>query len=158
MIKPGDKIPSVTLQMKTEGGVNSVTTDELFAGKKVVLFGVPGAFTPTCTNRHLPGFIEKAPELRDKGVDRIVCVAVNDVFVMDAWGKAAGAKDEVEMVADGSGKLAKALGLELDLIDKGMGVRSKRFAAVVDDGTVKSIHVDESGLEKSSAEAILALM
>lgn len=156
MIQVGEKIPNVTLQVKTDEGVKDVTTEELFSGKRVVLFGVPGAFTPTCTAKHLPGFVEKADELRRKGIDRIVCTAVNDAFVMEAWGKDAGALGKVQMVADGSARLARAMGLELDLTDKGMGVRNKRFAAVVDDGVVRSIHVDERGLDQTSADAILA--
>ena len=155
MIEEGDKIPSVTLQVKTPEGVKDVTTEQLFGGKKVVVFGVPGAYTPTCTAKHLPGFVEKAAELRGKGVDRILCTSVNDAWVMDAWGREAGADGKVEMIADGSAKLTKALGLELDLTDKGMGLRSKRFALVVADGTVTSIAVDDRGLDATSAESVL---
>src|SRR5690606_23490767 len=114
-------------------------------GKKVVLFAVPGAFTPTCSVRHLPGFVEKAEAFKAKGIDTVACVAVNDVFVMDAWGKSQNAADKVEMLSDGNGELAKALGLELDATKGGLGMRSKRYAMLVEDGVVKSVHVEEPG-------------
>jgi peroxiredoxin len=158
-IKVGDKIPSVTLQHKTADGIQSVATDDFFKGKKVVVFAVPGAFTPTCSAKHLPGFVKNADTIKGKGVDEIACVAVNDAFVMDAWGKDQKAEGKVTMLADGSAKFAKALGLDLDLIDRGLGVRSQRYAMVVDDGKVTLLNVEESGaFDKSSAETILAAL
>jgi peroxiredoxin (alkyl hydroperoxide reductase subunit C) len=155
-IKVGDKIPSVTLNLMTEDGPGAVTTDEFFGGKKVAIFGVPGAFTPTCSAKHLPGFVANADALKAKGIDTIACVAVNDPFVMGAWGKDQGAGDKVTMLADGSANFTKATGLELDLTDKGLGVRCQRFAMVVDDGTVTSMHIDEGTFEKTSAETMLS--
>lgn len=156
-IKVGDKIPSVTLQQKTAEGVSPVTTDELFKGKRVVLFAVPGAFTPTCSAKHLPSFVQGADALKGKGVDAVACVSVNDAFVMDAWGKAQGADGKVAMLADGSAHLAKALGLDLDLMDKGLGVRSQRYAMVVKDGTVEKLFVEAPGkYEVSSAEHVMS--
>jgi peroxiredoxin len=158
-IKVGDKIPSVTLQHKTADGVQSVSTDDFFKGKKVVVFAVPGAFTPTCSAKHLPGFVKNADAIKAKGVDEIACVAVNDAFVMDAWGKGQSADGKVTMLADGSAKLAKALGLDLDLMERGLGTRSQRYAMVVDDGKVTLLNVEEAGaFEKSSAETILAAL
>jgi peroxiredoxin len=157
-ISVGDKIPSVTIQHKTADGIDQVSTDDFFAGRKVVLFAVPGAFTPTCSQKHLPGFVANADALKAKGVDEIACIAVNDAFVMDAWGKDQSADGKVTMLADGSAKLAKALGLDMDLTERGMGPRSKRYAMVVDDGKVTALAVDESGFEKSSAEAILGAL
>ncbi|MGJ3258240.1 MAG: peroxiredoxin [Rhodospirillales bacterium] len=155
-IKVGDKIPSVTLNLMTEDGPGAVTTDEFFGGKKVAIFGVPGAFTPTCSAKHLPGFVANADALKAKGIDTIACVAVNDPFVMGAWGKDQGAGDKVTMLADGSANFTKATGLELDLTDKGLGLRCQRFAMVVDDGTVTSMHIDEGTFEKTSAETMLS--
>jgi peroxiredoxin len=158
-IKVGDKIPSVTLQHKTADGVQSVSTDDFFKGKKVVVFAVPGAFTPTCSAKHLPGFVKNADAIKAKGVDEIACVAVNDAFVMDAWGKGQSADGKVTMLADGSAKLAKALGLDLDLMERGLGTRSQRYAMVVDNGKVTLLNVEEAGaFEKSSAETILAAL
>lgn len=158
-IAVGDKIPSVTIQRKTADGIDQVSTDAYFAGRKVVLFAVPGAFTPTCSQKHLPGFIADADAITAKGVDEIACVSVNDAFVMEAWGAAHGAGGKVTMLADGSAVLAKALGLELDLVEKGLGTRSQRYAMVVDDGTVTLINVEEGGqFEASSAETILAAL
>ncbi len=155
-IQVGEKIPSVTLMRAGENGPEPVSTDELFAGKKVVLFAVPGAFTPTCSAKHLPSFVEHAGELKAKGVDEIACVAVNDVFVMSAWGKDQKADGKVTMLADGDAALTKALGLELDLTGKGLGLRSQRFSLLVEDGVVKSLNVDPGGsYEKSSAEVML---
>jgi peroxiredoxin len=155
-IQVGDKIPSVKIKQKTQEGVKDVATDEYFAGKKVVVFGLPGAFTPTCSAKHLPGFIEKHPELKAKGIDKVACVSVNDAFVMDAWGKALSAGDKVDMLADGNGDLARALGLEMDATGYGMGKRCKRFAMVVDNGVVKSVAVEQPGaFEVSSAESVL---
>lgn len=155
-IQVGDKIPSVKLMHMGAGGPEAVISDELFKGKKAVVFGVPGAFTPTCSAKHLPGFIEHADELRSKGVDVIVCTAVNDVFVMNAWGKDQGAGDKVLMVADGDADFAKATGLELDLTGKGLGLRNQRFAMVVDDGVVKALMVDPGGkFETTGADSVL---
>ena len=154
-IKVGEKIPSVTLNLMTEDGPGAVTTDEFFGGKKVAIFGVPGAFTPTCSAKHLPGFVTNADALKEKGIDAIACVSVNDPFVMGAWGKDQGVGDKVTMLADGSANFTKAAGLELDLTDKGLGVRCQRFAMVVDDGTVASMHIDEGTFEKTSAETML---
>lgn len=156
-IQVGDRLPSVTFKVMGEKGPESFDTEALFAGKKVVLFAVPGAFTPTCSAAHLPGFVVKADEIKAKGVDSIICTAVNDVFVMDAWGKAQNA-EAIIMAADGSGEFAKAVGLELDLTAGGLGVRSKRYAMIVNDGVVELLNVDEKDLDKSSAETILAAL
>ena len=156
-IKVGDKVPSATLRYLSPEGPKEITTDELFRGKKVALFAVPGAFTPTCSQRHLPGYVEKAADLKGKGIDTIACVAVNDVFVMDAWGKSQNCGDKVMMLADGSGEFAKALGMELDMRSRGLGVRSQRYSMLVDNGVVKALNVEDSGhLENSTAEKLLA--
>jgi peroxiredoxin len=158
-IAVGDKVPSVTIQHKTADGIDQVSTDDFFAGRKVVLFAVPGAFTPTCSQKHLPGFVANADAIKAKGVDEIACVSVNDAFVMDAWGADQGAAGKVTMLADGSAKLAQALGLDMDLTDRGLGARSQRYAMVVDDGTVSMLNVEEAGqFEASSAETILAAL
>jgi peroxiredoxin len=155
MIKVGDKIPSVKLKHMTKEGIKDVTTDELFKGK-VALFGLPGAFTPTCSAKHLPGFVQQADAIRGKGVDRIVCLSVNDAFVMDAWGKNQNVGDKVMMVADGNADFAKAVGLEMDGSGYGMGTRIRRFSMVVDNGTVKQLNVEKPGaFEVSNAETIL---
>jgi peroxiredoxin len=155
-IKEGDKIPDVTLK---DTSMKDITTQQLFAGKKVVLFAVPGAFTPTCSNQHLPGFIEKADAIRAKGVDDIICVSVNDSFVMDSWGKDRGADGKVTMIADGNATLAKAMGLEMDGSGIGFGTRSQRYAAIVEDGVVTRLAVEKPmAFEVSSAEAILAAL
>ena len=155
-IKVGDKIPAVKLKHMTADGIKDITTDELFKGKKVVLFALPGAFTPTCSAKHLPGFVEKNAAVKAKGVDTIACLSVNDAFVMGAWGKAQNAGDKVLMLADGSGDFTKAVGLELDLTANGMGLRSKRYAMVVDNGVVKTLNVEAPGaFEVSSADAVL---
>lgn len=156
-IKVGDKVPSVTLRTLGPDGPKEVKTDELFAGKKVALFAVPGAFTPACSQRHLPGFVEKAADIKAKGIDAIACVAVNDVFVMNAWGKAHSVGDNIMMLADGSGDFVKALGLELDMSTRGLGVRSQRYSMLVDNGVVKSLNVEAqpASVEASSAEALL---
>ena len=157
-IKVGDKVPSVTLAHMTENGPGEITSDALFGGRKVVMFAVPGAFTPTCSAAHLPGFVANADRIRDRGVDDIVCMSVNDAFVMDAWGKAQNAED-IHMVADGSGMFARAAGLEFDLVGRGLGVRSRRYAMVVEDGVVTHLLLDEGpALEKSDAESVLALL
>lgn len=140
-----------------EGNMQETSVGELTKGKKVVLFAVPGAFTPTCSLKHLPGFIERADELKARGVDALACVAVNDAFVMDAWGKSVGADGKVLMLADGSATFAKAIGAELDLTDKGLGLRSRRYAMLVDDGVVKVLNLEEGGaFTVSSADDILA--
>ena len=154
-IQVGSALPEMELQVAKPGGIETASTKALFGGR-VVLFAVPGAFTPTCSVKHLPGFIEKAAELRSKGVDRILCLAVNDAFVMDAWAKDRGAGEDVVMVADGSGEFTKAVGLEMDGSRFGMGTRSQRYAAIIEDGVVKSLHVEKPmAFEVSSAEAIL---
>lgn len=155
-IQVGDKVPSVKMMRMDEGGPAPVMTDDLLKGKKAVVFGVPGAFTPTCSAKHLPGFVEHAAALKDKGVDTIVCTAVNDVFVMNAWGKDQDVGDKVVMVADGDAEFAKAAGLELDLTGKGLGLRCQRFAMVADDGVVTALMIDPAGaFEKTSAESVL---
>lgn len=156
-IKAGEKMPSGTFGVMTENGPGAMTTDKLFAGKKVVLVSVPGAFTPTCSMNHLPGFVENADDIYGKGIDTIACMAVNDVFVMDAWGKDRGVGEKVVMLADGNGDYARALGLELDASGFGMGQRGQRFAIVVDDGIAAHVAVEAPGeFEVSKAEAILA--
>lgn len=156
-IKAGERMPSGTFSVMTKSGPGAMTTDELFAGKKVVLVSVPGAFTPTCSMNHLPGFVEHADDIRAKGVDTIACMAVNDVFVMDAWGKDRGVKDDVVMLADGNGEYAAALGLTMDASGFGMGTRGQRFAIVVDDGVATHVAVEAPGkFEVSKADAILA--
>ncbi|MBV8783322.1 MAG: peroxiredoxin [Gammaproteobacteria bacterium] len=155
-IKAGERMPQGTLKRMTKEGPKDVTTDELFKGKTVVLFSVPGAFTPTCDAKHLPGFIELADQIRAKGVDTIACMAVNDVFVMNAWGKASSAGDKVLMLADGNGDYARALGLELDGTRFGMGMRGQRFAIVVRDGVASAVDVEAPGQFKvSAAEHVL---
>ncbi len=157
-IAVNDKLPSdVSLNyFDGEGNMKEITVGELTKGKKVVLFAVPGAFTPTCSLKHLPGFIERADELKSKGVDTIACVSVNDAFVMDAWGKTVGADGKVLMLADGSAVFAKSIGAELDLNDKGLGMRSRRYAMLVDDCVVKVLNMEEGGaFTVSSAEDIL---
>jgi glutaredoxin/glutathione-dependent peroxiredoxin len=155
-IKVGDKVPAVKLKQKTAEGMKDIATEEFFGGKKVVLFALPGAFTPTCSAKHLPGFVEKAGELKGKGVDKIACLSVNDAFVMEAWGKAQGAEGKVEMLADGNGDFTRAMGLEMDGTGYGMGKRSQRYAMIVDNGVVKALNVEKPGtFEVSSAEAML---
>lgn len=159
MIKVGDQIPSMTLTKATAEGPKPVSTDEIFKGRKVVLFAVPGAFTPTCSAKHLPGFVQNAAALKAKGVDEIVCMAVNDGFVMGAWGKDQGVGDNITMLSDGSAALTKAMGLELDLVARGMGVRSQRFAMVAQDGKVTHLAVEAAGgFDVSRAEAVLAAL
>jgi peroxiredoxin len=156
-IKVGDKIPSATLRYLSPEGPKEITTDELFGGKKVALFAVPGAFTPACSQRHLPGFVERASDLKAKGIDTIACVAVNDPFVMGAWGKAQNVGDKVMMLADGSGDFARAVGLELDARGRGLGMRSQRYSMLVDNGVVKALNVEAQPgqVEASSADAML---
>jgi glutaredoxin/glutathione-dependent peroxiredoxin len=154
-IKVGDKIPSAKLRHMTAEGPKEISTDEIFKGKKVVLFAVPGAFTPTCSAKHLPGFVQQAEALKGKGVDTIACLAVNDAFVMGAWGKAQGTDGKVMMLADGNATFTKELGLEMDGSGFGLGTRSKRYAMVVQDGVVKTLNVEAPGaFEVSSADAI----
>jgi peroxiredoxin len=156
-IKVGDRIPSATLNV-IKDGVQSVSTDELFKSKKVVLFSVPGAFTPTCSEKHLPGFVEHYQEFKQRGIE-VVCMAVNDAFVMKAWARDRGVPEGLLMLADGNGDFAKSLGLEMDASKFGMGMRSKRFALYAEDGVVKQVHVEAPGEFKvSSAEAMLAVV
>ena len=156
-VKVGDKVPSAKLKQMSAEGPKDVSTDELFSGKKVAVFALPGAFTPTCSAKHLPGFIEKAEELKKKGVQAIACVSVNDAFVMDAWGKAQGSGSKVMMLADGNGDFTRAMGLEFDASKFGMGKRSQRYSAVVKNGVVKSLNVEEPGaFDVSSAEHMLS--
>ena len=156
-IKVGDKIPSAKVMQATAEGPKEVSTEEVFGGKTVVLFGVPGAFTPTCSAKHLPGFLNHAAALKAKGVDAIACMAVNDVFVMGAWGKDQGVGESVAMLADGSAAFTRAMGLEFDLTARGLGVRCQRFALVAKDGVVTHVAVEAPGaFEVSSAEAVLA--
>ena len=156
-IKAGERMPAGVLKTMSAEGPKDLSTEELFKGKKVVLFSVPGAFTPTCDAKHLPGFVQLADQIRAKGVDLIACMAVNDVFVMNAWGKASGVGDKVMMLADGNGEYAKALGLELDARGFGLGLRGQRFALVIDNGVVKHANVEAPGQFKvSSAESVLA--
>src|SRR5438067_5182720 len=144
-IKVGDKIPSVTLHYLTAEGMKSVPSEEFFAGKKVIVFGLPGAYTRTCSSRHLPGYVTNAAALKAKGVDTIACLSVNDAFVMNAWGKEHGAGDNVVMLGDGSAEFTKAIGLELDRVKEGMGIRSQRYAMLVDNGVVKKLYVEKPG-------------
>lgn len=158
-IQAGQRMPEGSFATMTADGPGSVSTDELFAGKKVVLFAVPGAFTPTCSQSHLPGFVQHAAALTQKGVDTIACMSVNDVFVMDAWGNDQGVNDNVLMLADGNAAYTEALGLALDASGFGMGTRSQRFALVVEDGVATQVHVEGPGEFKvSSAEAVLAAL
>jgi glutaredoxin/glutathione-dependent peroxiredoxin len=152
-IKQGDKMPAGKFKIMTSEGAKEITTDELFNGKKVVLFAVPGAFTPTCSNQHLPSYLKNYDKIKAQGVDTIACMAVNDAFVMDAWGKDRGVGDKIKMLADGNGEYTKALGLELDGSKFGLGSRSKRFSMIVDNGTVKELNVDEGKYELTGAEA-----
>jgi len=150
-IKAGDKMPAGTFTRMAKDGPQKITTDELFAGKTVVLFSVPGAFTPTCDAKHLPGFVDLADQIKAKGVDTIACTAVNDVFVMNAWGKHGGVGDKILMLADGNGAYVKALGLEMDASKFGMGVRGQRFAVIVKDGVATQVNVEGPGEFKVSA-------
>ncbi len=155
-IQVGDKLPSIDVQYKTEDGVQTINTDELFAGKKVVVFALPGAFTPTCSASHLPGYVVNSDRLFDKGVDRIVCLSVNDAHVMQAWGEDQNVEDRVMMIADGNADFSRAVGLEVDRSAGGMGIRSQRYAMVVNDGVVELLNVEAPGEFKiSDAETIL---
>ena len=158
-IKVGDSLPSMKLMVATDDGPKEVAIDEIFKGKKVVLFAVPGAFTPTCSAKHLPGFVQNADALMAKGVDHVVCLAVNDAFVMGAWAHDQKVGDKVLMLADGSGALTKAVGLELDLVARGLGVRSQRYALVAENGRVTHLAIEApGGFDVSRAEAILAAL
>jgi glutaredoxin/glutathione-dependent peroxiredoxin len=156
-ISVGDKLPSVTLRQVTPEGPKEISTDDFFRGKKVALFAVPGAFTPACSQRHLPGFVDKAADIKAKGIDEIACVAVNDAAVLGAWGRTQKSEGKVTMLADGSGDFARALGLELDLTKGGLGIRSKRYSMLVDNGVVKSLSVEQQPgqVDASSAESLL---
>jgi peroxiredoxin (alkyl hydroperoxide reductase subunit C) len=159
MIKQGDEFPSLKLPIATPEGPREVLTDDLFRGKRVVLFAVPGAFTPTCSARHLPGFNENLAAFKAKGVDTVICMAVNDAFVMGAWARSQDISPDIVMLADGSAQLTKALGLELDLTARGLGVRSQRFALIADDKRVTHLAVEKPGdFDVSRAEAVLAAL
>ncbi|MDR5900997.1 peroxiredoxin [Halomonas icarae] len=154
-ITTGERIPDVTIKTNGAEGPEDIRTGELFSGKKVVLFAVPGAFTPGCSNTHMPGFVVNADKLQAQGVDTIACLAVNDAFVMGAWQQDQNAQ-AITMLADGNAELTRALGLELDASGGGMGIRCKRFAAIVNDGVVEYLGVDDKGVDKSSAETVMA--
>jgi glutaredoxin/glutathione-dependent peroxiredoxin len=157
MIKVGDRLPNATFMTMTPDGPKPKTTDEIFKGKKVVLFAVPGAFTPTCHKNHLPGFLTNSDKIKDKGIDTIAVTGVNDVFVMDAWKQNTGAAGKIEFLADGAGKFANAIGLSVDLGERGLGTRSQRYAMVVDDGVVKTLNVEDAPgkADVSGAENLL---
>jgi glutaredoxin/glutathione-dependent peroxiredoxin len=156
-ISVGDRIPSVTFVKATPDGPQPVSSEEFFAGRTVAIFSVPGAFTPTCSARHLPGFVEKADGLKAKGVDEIACTAVNDAFVLQAWAEQAGASGKVTMLADGNGEFAQAIGLTMDGSKFGMGTRGQRWSALVEDGVVKALNIEEPGaFEVSSADHLLS--
>ena len=158
-IKVGDKMPAGVLTHMTKDGPQKISTEQLFSGKKVVLFSVPGAFTPTCDAKHLPGYLQQADALKARGIDTVACMAVNDVFVMNAWGKASNVGDKVLMLADGNAEYSKALGLELNATGFGMGIRGQRFAIVADNGVVKGLYVEAPGeFRVSSAEHVLSTL
>jgi peroxiredoxin len=159
-IKVGDRIPDGKFTVMGADGPAARTTDEVFKGKKVALFAVPGAYTPTCHKNHMPGFVDRVGELKAKGIDTVACTAVNDVFVLNNWAKDTGANGKIEMLADGSGDFAKAAGLDIDLSGFGLGVRSKRYAMLVEDGVVKVLNIDESPPvhDKSSAETLCSMI
>ena len=155
-ISVGDRLPETTFMTMTADGPNQLSSADVFSGKTVALFALPGAFTPTCSAKHLPGFIEKAAEIKGRGVDTIACLSVNDVFVMGAWGQQQGAGDDVMMLADGNGQFAKAVGLEMDGTGFGMGIRAQRFSMLIKDGVVAELNVEAPGeFNVSSAEHIL---
>ena len=159
-IAVGDKMPESKFWTMTAEGVTEMTTDQIFAGRKVVLFAVPGAFTSTCSRTHLPGFLEHAEAIKARGVDTVACVSVNDVHVMEAWASSAGASGRIMFLADGNGDFAKAIGLDTDLSHVGLGLRSRRYAMIVDDGTVSWMHVEEPGAQpvESGGEHVLSLL
>lgn len=155
-IQVGDKLPKATLVKATPDGPQPVDSEDYFGGRRVALFSVPGAFTPTCSARHLPGFVDKAEEMKSKGVDEVACIAVNDAFVMQAWGESAGVGGKVTMLADGNGEFARALGLTMDGSQFGLGERGQRWSAIVDDGTVEQLNVEEPGaFNVSSADYLM---
>ena len=156
-LKVGDKLPEGSFTKMGENGPEAISTNQLFSGKKVVLFAVPGAFTPACSDTHLPGFVVHYDSIRAQGVDTIACMAVNDVFVMDAWGKAGNAEN-IQMLSDGNGDYTAALGLELDARVWGLGMRSKRFAMVVNNGEIELLNIDEAAVENTSAEVVLSAL
>lgn len=156
-IQTGEKIPAVTLQYMEGSDVKSASTDELFSGKRVVLFALPGAFTPTCSAAHLPGYVAKSDQLFAKGIDLIACLAVNDAFVMSAWGQQHNVEGQVMMLADGSANFTQAVGLELDLTANGMGVRSQRYSMLINDGVVEKLNIEQPAkFEVSDADTMLA--
>lgn len=156
-IQVGSKIPAATVRRMGADGPEALDAQEYFKGRKVVMFGLPGAYTPTCSSQHVPGFLKHADAFRAKGVDAIACISVNDAFVMGAWGKDQGVGDQIDMLADGAADLTKALGLDMDLTERGFGVRSRRYAMVVEDGVVTKLAVEEGpAMEVSSAEKVLA--
>lgn len=158
-IKIGDKLPTIDLQLMGDDGVETISSDKLFGGKKVVLFALPGAFTPTCSASHLPGYVVSSDDIFARGVDLIVCLSVNDAFVMDAWGKQHNADERVMMIADGSAHFTRAVGLELDLDAPGMGIRSQRYAMVIDDGIVEALNVEAPAkFEVSDAQTVLSIL
>jgi len=159
-IKIGDALPAATFTDMTSEGPKPVTTDEVFKGKKVALFAVPGAYTPTCDKQHMPGFVSRVAELKSKGIDAVVCTSVNDVFVLTNWAKDTGATGKITMLADGSADFAKAVGLDLDLTARGLGVRSKRYAMLLDNGVVKALNVEDAPPDHgvSSAETVCSLV
>lgn len=155
-IKVGDRLPKSTLVKATPDGPQPIDSEEYFKGRRIAIFSVPGAFTPTCSARHLPGFVDRSEDLKAKGVDEIACVAVNDAFVMQAWGESAGASDKVTMLADGNGEFARALGLTMDGSKFGLGERGSRWSAIVDDGVVEQLNVEEPGaFNVSSADYLI---
>jgi peroxiredoxin len=159
-IKVGEKLPEATFMIMSAEGPKPTTTAEVFNGRKVALFAVPGAYTPTCHKTHMPGFVERAAELRSKGYDIVACTAVNDVFVLTQWAKDTGAAGQITMLADGSAEFAKKLGLEIDISARGLGVRSKRYAMAVDNGIVKALNVEDApgSVDKSSAATLCAMI
>ena len=156
-IKVGEKIPKIAFKHMGDGGMEDISTDDIFTGKKVVLFAVPGAFTPTCSAKHVPGFLEHASEIGSKGVDQIVCLSVKDPFVMDAWGKDRGTGNDILMLGDGNGDFTNKIGLSMDGSGFGLGTRSQRYAMIVEDGTVTALEIEDGpGLSVSSEENILS--
>ena len=158
MIKVGDELPEATLRKLGRDGIDEVTTADFFKGRKVALIGVPGAYTPTCSNEHLPGFVDKAKQFQDNGVDEVACVSVNDPFVLKAWGEHSNVGDKVTLLSDGNAELTQKMGLEFDGSGAGLGTRSKRFAMLVDDGVVKALNVEDSpgSVEVTGADKLLA--
>lgn len=159
-IAVGDRLPEVTFKAVTEDGAVDRTTNDVFKGKRVALFAVPGAYTPTCHQKHLPGFLEHLDDFKAKGIDEVACTAVNDVFVLDHWARDTGAKGKITLLADGNGEFVQAIGLDLDLSKVGLGVRSQRYAMIVDDGVVKALNIEEtpSSAERSSAQELLKFL